>query len=426
MRQLFAILSLCTALVCAAPASGSTRCTAPDRPLFGVARVDGSRVLAEIAPRTLRPRPRGRVPLPRGVTGWPWAFSPDCTRVAVSGRRGGVIQLVDIERARRAGTVKVGGWAAASAIAWPTADRLVAVAGPYPRPRIVTLAMPGGGVVATERLGGSPTVSEPTSLGMVVLAAPLNRIGAATLVLARPDGRALRVRLDRIKVGYEAPRRNPLLGRQLVAGLAVDEAGGRAYVVAANEPLLAEVDLLGGAVTYRDLGGGSAGSVTAAKGLAYGAYRTARWVGPGTIAVSGEESRLRQHWRRAVRHGALPNTLNPYGLRLIRVSDWTVTTLNASLRWFLQAGDALVGADVLPVTQDKSKATGLVAFGLDGERRFARFAGNERIGLWGAAWPYAYVTSWRPRRTYVVDLRSGRTVNALPRFRLPLVFTDAL
>jgi hypothetical protein len=207
--------------------------------------------------------------------------------------------------------------------------------------------------------------------------------------------------------------------------LAVDEGAARAYVVAANEPLVAEVDLLGGAVTYHDLRGGSAGSATASKGLSYGAYRTARWVGPGTIALSGEETRLRPDWRRAVRRGKLPATIDPYGLRLVRLDDWTVSTLNPSLRWFAQTGDALVGADVLPVTQDRSKATGLVAYGVDGRRRLARFAGDERIGLWGAAWPYAYVTSWRPRRAYVVDLRSGRTVNAMPRFRLPLIFSDS-
>jgi hypothetical protein len=89
-----------------------------------------------------------------------------------------------------------------------------------------------------------------------------------------------------------------------------------------------------------------------------------------------------------------------------------VGTLHRSLRWFLQAGDALVGAEA-----------GLVAYEFDGRRRFDRFQGNERIGLWGAAWPYAYVTVRRPhKRTYVVDLRSGRTANVLGTVRLPVIF----
>jgi hypothetical protein len=63
-----------------------------------------------------------------------------------------------------------------------------------------------------------------------------------------------------------------------------------------------------------------------------------------------------------------------------------------------------------------------VGYGIDGQRRFLRFPGDERIGLWGAAGPYAYVTVRRPRkRTYVVDLRSGRTANVLPTVRLPVI-----
>jgi hypothetical protein len=112
MRISTGILALVAVLAAPASATGSTvlaapasatgsaaSCEAPDRPLFGVARVEGGRVLAQIERRTLRPRARGRVPLPRGMTGWNRAFSPDCGTVALAGRRGGVIQLVNLERA---------------------------------------------------------------------------------------------------------------------------------------------------------------------------------------------------------------------------------------------------------------------------------------------------------------------------------------
>jgi hypothetical protein len=428
MRATIATLAVSVLLALVAPSAASAAtCTEPGVPLFGVARVDGQRVVAQIDRRTLRPRAAGRVALPRGVTGWNWAYSPDCQMVALAGRRGGRIQLVDLARARRAGTVSVGGWAAAGAIAWPVPDRLISIAGPYPRPRVVTVSVPDGQIVANPRIGGVPAATEPTTLGLAVVAAPRDRIGAATLVLARPDGGALRVPLDRIRAGYEAPRRNPLLGRQLTPALAVDEASGRAYVVAANEPLVAEVDLLSGAVGYHELQGGRgrAGSPTASKGLSYGAFRSARWIAPGTIAVSGEETRMRRNWRRAVRRGGLPATIDPYGLQLIDTAGWTVRTVDRSLRWFAHAGDMLVGADVLPVTQDRSRATGLVAYGVDGRRRFSRFAGDEHIGLWGASWPYAYVTDWRPRQVGVIDLRTGRTERLLPRFRLPVLFSDS-
>jgi hypothetical protein len=149
----------------------------------------------------------------------------------------------------------------------------------------------------------------------------------------------------------------------------------------------------------------------------------ARWLGDGTIAVAGDETVMRRNWRRAVRRGELPATIDPYGLRLIRTADWTVEALHPHLRWFLQTGDALLGADSIPVTQERSRPTGLVAYGFDGRRRFGRFPGNDRIGLWGASWPYAYLTVRRPHeRTYVVDLRTGRTANVLPTVRLPVIF----
>jgi hypothetical protein len=230
------------------------------------------------------------------------------------------------------------------------------------------------------------------------------------------------VPLARIRAGFAWGRRRDSLGRELTPGLAVDEGSGRAYVVAANLPLVAEVDLLNGTVAYHELRGGPR-TATASKGLSYGASRFARWVGPGTIAVSGEETRTRRNWRGAWERGELPTKIDPYGLRLIRTADWTVDTIHPSLRWFAFTGEALVGADAVPVSLDRSRATGLVAYGLDGRRRFGRFRGNERIGLWGAAWPYAYVTVRRPhRRTYVIDLRSGRTAKVLPTVRLPTIF----
>ncbi len=257
---------------------------------------------------------------------------------------------------------------------------------------------------------------------MVVVAGPVDRIGSATLVLATPDGGVLRVRLPGIRAGLDPGDPRGLLGRQLTPGLAVDEAAGRAYVVAANEPLVAEVDLASGAVAYHQLrGGGGAGLAVAAKGLVYGAYRTARWVGAGTIAVAGEETRTRRDWRRAQRRGQLATRIDPYGLRLIRVADWTVSTLNPLLRWFTWAGDALLGMDAVPVSLSDSKATGLAVYGTNGTRRFTRFRGNGRAGLWGAAWPYAYVTARRPRRTYVVDLRTGRTENVIRSLSPPML-----
>jgi hypothetical protein len=389
--------------------------------LFGVARAAGGRVLARIGRRTLRARPPSRIPLPTGVYGWSWDSSPGCGAVALGGQRGRVV-LVDLERGRRIGTLSLGGRWAVSQVAWPRPDRLIGLTGSFDAPRVVTVSVPAGRVVASRRISGRPWAVDVTSLGILVLAAPAERIGSATLVLADPDGGLLRVPLPGIRAGFDEVNPRRLLGRQIIPGVAVDESAGRAYVVAANEPVVAEVDLASGAVAYHEVhtGGGSTGAV-AAKGLAYGAYRTARWVGDGTIAVAGEVTRTRRDWRRAARKGLPVTRTDPYGLRLIRTAEWSATTLNPLFQSFALAGGLLLGMNSDPLSLAGAEPTGLVAYASDGTRRFTRFRGEARGWLRAVAWPYAYVRDLRPRRTYVVDLRSGRTVGEAGSKRPPVL-----
>lgn len=411
-----------SALAMAGPASDAApaACARPGGPLYGVVRATGGRILARIGRRTLRARASPRIPLPTGVYGVSWAFSPTCDAVALGGYTGHV-ELVDLERGRRMASLDFGGRSTVSHVAWPRPDRLIALAGPFEAPRAITVSVPGGRVVGARPLGGRPWVSEATSLGMVVLAAPGDRIGIATLVLANPDGGMLRVPLPRIRAGFDevGPVR---MARQVTPGLAVDAAGGRAYVVAANEPLVAEVDLASGTATYHRLrGGGGAAGPVAAKGLAYGAFRTARWIGDGTIAVSGELTRTRPDRRRAARRLRAVTRTDPYGLRLIRTADWTATTLNPLFKSFTVAGDLLLGMNGEPAALSGAEATGLVAYGPDGRRRFTRFRGAGRAWLRDVAWPYAYVREISPKRTLVVDLRNGRTVGETGSRRPPVL-----
>ena len=390
-------------------------------PLLGVVRGVGGRILAEIGRRTLRARPGLRVQLPDGVYGWSWASSPGCDAVALGGPRGRIL-LVDLERERRMRGVSLGGRWAAGLIAWPRPDRLVGISGSFESPRIVTVSVPGGRVVASHRLRGRPWASEATSLGLAILMAPDERIGSATLAVADPDGGLHRIPLSGIRAGFDEVNPRRLMGRQIVPGLAVDETAGRAYVVAANEPLVAEVDLASRVVSYhgvRDRGADA--TAVAAKGLAYGAYRTARWVGDGTIAVAGEVTRTRRDWRRLARRGQPVTSTDPYGLRLIRTADWTSTTLNPLLQSFALAGPILLGMNSDPLALAGAKPTGLVAYGTDGRRRFTRFRGQARGWLRAVAWPYAYVRDLRPRRTSVVDLRTGRTVGEAGSRRPPVL-----
>jgi hypothetical protein len=394
-----------------APAAASAACDRAGGPLYGVVRARGGRILAPVGRRTLRARPSPRIPLPAGVYGVSWAFSPGCDAVALGGYRGRV-ELVDLERGRRMRTVSLGGRSTVSTLAWPRRDRLMALAGPFDSPRAVTVSVPRGQVVASRRIGGRPWATETTPLGIAILVAPGDRIGAATVVLANPDGGILRVPLPRIRAGFAevGPMR---MARQITPGLAVDAAGGRAYVVAATEPLVAEVDLASGAATYHELRGGGelGGGAVAAKGLAFGAFRTARWIGDGMIAVSGEVTRRLRTVTR----------IDPYGLRLIRTSDWSATILNPLLKSFAVAGDLLLGMNGEPAALAGAGATGLVGYGTDGRRRFARFGHAGRAWLRDVAWPYAYVREISPRRTLVVDLRDGRTVGETGPRRPPVL-----
>jgi hypothetical protein len=405
----------------AAPAFASASSGGPGGPLYGVVRATGGRILARIGRRTLRARPSPQIPLPTGVYGVSWAFSPARDAVALGGYTGQV-ELVDLERGRRIASLDFGARSTVSAVAWPRPDRLMALVGRFEAPRAVTVSVPGGRILSSRPIGGRPWVSEASSLGILVLAAPADRIGTATLALANPDGGLVRVPLHRIRAGFDevGPVR---MARQVTPGLAVDPTGGRAYVVAANEPLVAEVDLAGGTATYHRLrgGGGAASGPVASKGLAYGAFRTARWMGDGTIAVSGELTRTRPDRRRVGRRPRTVTRTDPYGLRLIGTTDWTATTLHPLFKSFSVAGDLLLGMNGDPSAPPGAEATGLVVYGPDGRRRFTRFRGAGRAWLRDVAWPYAYVREISPRRTLVVDLRNGRTVGETGSRRPPVL-----
>ena len=411
MRRTAAVVATALGLI-AAPAAAAAECDEPGRPLWGTPRLDGTRVLMRLDRRTLRPLRGSQIRLPRGIGWWDASFSPDCRRLAIAGRRRGEIVIVNLETARIAARLRIGGRLAPYGIEWPVANRLIAFSGSYLAPRFVTVSIPDGQVVGVHTERAQWFATQGTALGVVALGAPTRRVGAARLLLARPDGSALRVTLDRVPAGTERLRRRPgWARRQFLPGLAVDEATARAYVVAAHRQLVAVVDLTSGAVTYHPFASGS-GRASAAKGVLRGAYREASWLGNGMLAVSGEDRRD-------------PTLVRPFGLRLVDTATWSTRILNPLLRWYVRAGPVLLGSDVLPAPPRRSRrATGLVAYTLDGRRLFTRFQGDERVGLWGAVWPYAHLTIRGRRRKLVVDLRSGRTVRVFPGTTWPFPLLD--
>ena len=217
------------------------------------------------------------------------------------------------------------------------------------------------------------------------------------------DARLRTIVLEGIRAGGTEARRR---GRFLTPGLTVDPEGGRLYVVAANEPLVAELELTSGAVSYHSLG------ASASKGNVDVWYRQAAWAGDGRIAVTGER------WRPA-RGRRPPPPPEPFGVRVIDTRDWSITTLDWRATGMQVAGDTLLatGTRWFPSGGRPAEYTGLLAFA-GGRPAFHRFAGRDVV-LCGSRGNLGYVWVRRMRTVHVIDLRDGRTLREVSTGRRP-------
>ena len=196
--------------------------------------------------------------------------------------------------------------------------------------------------------------------------------------------------------------------------MAVDKAGGRAYVVAPREPLVAEVDLASGTVSYHSLG------ASASKGAEEAWFRDAEWTVDGQLAITGD------HMPRPLRNGLPAAGPIPYGLRLVNPLDWSLRTVNRRTNLFETAGDRLLAhGTTWNRGWRKSTSTGLLAFDLGGQPAFGRFGGKD-VTVLGDHGRYAYVWVRPDRMLHILDLRSGRTVHAIPTTpaRMPTLLAD--
>jgi hypothetical protein len=400
----------------AAAAAAATRV-----PLLGVVGHPRPNSLARLHPRTLRPVSR-RIRL-RGEL-WTSAWSPDRRRLAlaVSTTSGSVaprsrIQIVDVERWRTTAVIDITDHNEAAWIAWSSPRRVLAVAtGGH---SVIAVDPFAGRIVRATRfrelvVGDSV---RPAGDGLAMLLGPVQGIGPATLALVSGDARLRRVPLEGIEAGFEHPETDQAtdempVGRSLMPALAVDGAAGKAYVVEAGGPGIVDVELASGEATrhepddgrtalewLRDLVEGEAEAK-----MTEGPWRIAHALGDGMLAVSG--------WTDTV-HGDRPRA-RPHGLHMIDTREWTAETVDERVSWFVPAPGALVVAD-----GGYGRNSGVVALELDGSRRFRLLAGRDASAT--AVGGLLYVTSYRPSRTHVVDLRSGRTVRALPPGEPPLL-----
>jgi hypothetical protein len=374
------------AAVSALSAGAAAPAAAAEPPLLRL--IDGreSDRIVRVSPRTLEPVSR---PIETFRRGWSRAFSPDGRFLAyAASARPARIHLIDVVRWRSAGILRRGD---IGSLRWARDDRLIEAGASEVR----VLDVPSGRLIARHTFNRFWVDIESIPNGVALVTQPRRRVTPAELLLADGDGGLRKIRLDRIESG----------GNRRVSlrpALAVDPAGGRAYVVAPREPLVADVDLQSGAVAYHALG------ASAAKGAEEAWYRDAHWTAGGQLAITGDRMLPP---RRDGRPAAGPIT---YGLRLVDPRDWSVETATRRTNMLAIAGERLLAnGTTWNAGWRKSTSTGLLAFDLAGGPAFSRFTGKDVVVL-GDHGRYAYVWVRPDRMLHVIDLRSGRTLHTRP------------
>jgi hypothetical protein len=392
MQARFVAVASAVVALAAAPAAVA------EPPLLRLIDGRNSDRIVRVNPRTLEPVARAIETFRRG---WSHDFSPDgrLLAYAASGRPARV-QLIDVMRWRSVAVFTTGD---SGTLTFARNDRLIEAGGT----EIRVMSVPSGRLVARHPLDRFWVDSEAIPNGVALLTQARRGLAPAGLLLADGDGGLRRIRLDRIESGGN--RR-----AFLRPALAVDAAGGRAYVVAPRRPLVAEVDLASGAVRYHALG------ASAAKGTEEAWWREAEWTAGGRLAITGD------HMPRPLRSGRPAAGPLPYGLWLVDPRDWSTRMVSRRTNALEMAGERLLASGTTwNAGWRKSTSTGLLAFDLSGRPAFDRFAGKD-VAVLGAHGRYAY--SWvRPdRMLHVLDLRTGRTVKAIATrpARLPTLLRD--
>ena len=287
----------------------------PAAPLLAVAG-DG-RALVRLDPYSLRALP-GRARL-RGPPER-WAQAPDGSRGVVVTSRGSTLQFLDLRRMRRLAMLDTGARGAVAAVSWPRRDRVwLILATPESRARgtttIVTVDPIARRVIARRQLAARLTRVARAPDGPVLLLAPPSMIGPAEIATVDPRGDVDRIPLGDVSAGVQLTDRPPIILHRRTPALAVDPRGRRAYVSSVR-PEVVEVDLRHGRVRSHSLSARRSlldrlydlvEPRADARPLVVGRERTAVWIPPGLIALSGGDAHVRQRGGRAPEQGTTPS-----------------------------------------------------------------------------------------------------------------------
>ena len=350
------------------------------RPLLGIVGEWGDARLARIEPRSLRPLRGPRLDLfdPVGA----WTFSPDRSRLALAtgcqaGLSLGHLQLVDVRRMRQVGCLAVG---YVGALAWPTPNRLLAVA---TSPLEVLLIDPA-----------SVRIIERTPVEGIGVA-DMARAGDRLIVLTGRLSGPRRVVPHRLLVAdARGTVRSTAVGGSRASGLVADPSGRRAFLVSAGAVVQIDLDTLAVSQLRRS-------SPQPARRRVTREIRDALWMGHGLIASFGSDVTASGRRFRDM----------PVGLRLIDTRTRTARLVDGKVTSAELVGDVLLatGADDI----------GLVAYDSRGRKRFQLFRGRS-LGLVEAFGGRAYVQVAGKAGLQRVVLRTGRILSSR-RAPLPLL-----
>lgn len=254
-----------------------------------------------------------------------WSISPDRTRfVAAAGWRPtrgepAAVRFVDLATGRVEGTLSLRGESRrVTATAWVRGRVLVVVSGSGST-TVYSIDPERRVTVSQVEFPGIVVLGERARSNLVLLLAPADRIGPATVAVVDQSPRVRTVVLDRIAAGTSATGigqdRRTTVRRP---GLTLGPSGLRAFVFGAGEPA-ASIDLRTLAARYAPMR-----LLAAAAKQVEGSVRTAATLPDGRLVVGGFD------------YGASAGST--VGLWLVDPKDWSRRVLDSSASWFRVAG----------------------------------------------------------------------------------------
>jgi hypothetical protein len=403
-RYRFAAIALGCGVALAAAAAWETRPRGgPEAPrvvVLGVIHDRGARWLVRVAPVSLRPLPGPRLRLRAPLEAW--GLSPDERLLAAVSDRARVLRLIDVERMRTLGRLRLRVDGRPAAVVWPRPGRLWVVL-ERRSTTVVTVDPVGRRVVARRRLAGRLARVAASPDGPVLVLAPPALIGPARLVTVDAAGADAQLPLDGVSAGVTPSEGVPSVERVRAPALAVDPGRRRAYVVS-TRPYAYEIDLRRGRVSgHRLLPQDSLVDrlrellePSAAANAEVGLIRDAAWIGEGRIALSGYDADA--IWRP---NGDIASERRPAGLQVVDTHDWRVRTIDEAAASFVATAGLLLTSG--------PEGRGLAAYSPDGEERF-RVLADRHVEIVATAGSLAYVRAPPDPALQTIDLMSGRTL----------------